>query len=52
MLLDNGNKEAVFDVSEELKEPLAQNRLLIISVCNSIRQSKVAAIPRNRYVCL
>ena len=38
-------------IPDELKEPLAQNRLLIISVCNAIRQSKVTAMVRNRYVC-
>ena len=39
------------DIPEELKEPLAQNRLLIISVSNAVRQSKVTAMARNRYVC-
>ena len=38
-------------IPNELKEPLAQNRLLIISVSNAIRQSKVTAMARNRYVC-
>jgi len=38
-------------ILDELKEPLAQNRLLIISVSNAIRQSKVTAMARNRYVC-
>ncbi|MBO5583470.1 MAG: hypothetical protein J5942_03160, partial [Prevotella sp.] len=38
-------------IPDELKEPLAQNRLLIISVSTSIRQSKVTAMVRNRYVC-
>ena len=38
-------------IPDELKEPLAQNRLLIISVSNAIRQSKATAIVRNRYVC-
>ena len=38
-------------VPNEFKEPLAQNRLLIISVSNAIRQSKVTAMARNRYVC-
>lgn len=38
-------------IPNELKEPLAQNRLLIISVSNAIRQSKVTAMDRNRYVC-
>ena len=36
---------------DELKEPLAQNRLLIISVSNAIRQSRVTAMARNKYVC-
>ena len=39
------------DIPEELKEQLAHNRLLIISVSNAIRQSKVTAMTRNRYVC-
>jgi predicted Rossmann fold nucleotide-binding protein DprA/Smf involved in DNA uptake len=34
-------------IPDELKEPLAQNRLLIISVCNAIRQSKATAMIRN-----
>ncbi len=38
-------------IPDELKEPLAQNRLLIISVSNAIRQSKVTAMARNSYVC-
>ena len=38
-------------IPDELKEPLAQNRLLIISVSTAIRQSKVTAMVRNRYVC-
>ena len=38
-------------IPDELKEPLAQNRLLIISVSNAIRQSRVTAMVRNRYVC-
>lgn len=36
---------------DELQEPLAQNRLLIISVSDAVRQSKVTAMARNRYVC-
>ena len=39
------------DIPDELKEPLVQNRLLIISVSNAVRQSKVTAMARNRYVC-
>ena len=38
-------------LSDELQESLAQNRLLIISVSDSVRQSKVTAMARNRYVC-
>ena len=38
-------------IPDELKEPLAQNRLLMLSVSNAIRQSKVTAMARNRYVC-
>lgn len=33
------------------QEPLAQNRLLIISVSTAIRQSRVTAMARNKYVC-
>ena len=36
---------------EGLKEPLAQNRLLIISVSNAVRQSKATAFARNKYIC-
>ena len=39
------------NIPDELKEPLAQNRLLIISVSNAVRQSKITAMARNRYVC-
>lgn len=38
-------------IPDELKEPLAQNRLLIISISNAIRQSKATAMIRNKYVC-
>ena len=38
-------------VPDDLKEALAQNRLLMISVSNAIRQSRVTAMVRNRYVC-
>ncbi|MBQ9231090.1 MAG: hypothetical protein IJ190_07895 [Prevotella sp.] len=54
-----GNQPIIFvlarrmyrDIPNELKGPLAQNRLLIISVSNAIRQSKVTAMIRNKYVC-
>ena len=36
---------------DELQESLAQNRLLIISVSDAVRQSKATAMARNRYVC-
>ena len=36
---------------EELKEPLAQNRFLIISVSDAVRQSKATALMRNKYIC-
>jgi len=39
------------NIPDGLKEPLAQNRLLIISVSNAVRQSKVTAMTRNKYVC-
>lgn len=38
-------------IPEELKEPLAQNRLLVISTSNATRQSKATAHERNKYVC-
>ncbi len=38
-------------IPDELKEPLAQNRLLIISVSNAVRQSKATALARNKYIC-
>ncbi|MBO5187322.1 MAG: hypothetical protein J6B91_09855 [Prevotella sp.] len=38
-------------IPEELRRPLAENRLLIISVCDAVRQSKATALARNRYVC-
>ena len=36
---------------EELKEPLSQNRLLIISISSAVRQSKATALTRNKYIC-
>ena len=38
-------------IPDKLKEPLAQNHLLIISVSTAIRQSRVTAMARNKYVC-
>jgi len=38
-------------IPEELKEALAQNRLLIISTSTAVRQSKTTALARNKYIC-
>lgn len=38
-------------IPDELKDALEQERLLIISTTNAIRQSKVTALTRNRYIC-
>lgn len=38
-------------VPEELKEAMDEGRLLIISVSNAVRQSKVTAYARNKYIC-
>lgn len=38
-------------IPEYLKEPLAQGRLLIISVSPAVRQSKATALARNKYIC-
>ena len=38
-------------IPEELKEALGQERLLIISTSTAVRQSKVTALSRNRYIC-
>ena len=35
----------------ELKEAMEEGRLLIISVSNATRQSKVTAYSRNKYIC-
>lgn len=39
------------DFPQELKEPLEQGRLLIISTSVSQRQSKATALARNKYIC-
>ena len=39
------------EIPEELKAPLEQGRLLIISTSTAIRQSRATALARNRYVC-
>lgn len=39
------------EIPEELKEPLDQGRLLIISTTNAVRQSKATALARNKYIC-
>lgn len=38
-------------IPDELKEALEQGRLLIISTSTAVRQSKVTALSRNRYIC-
>lgn len=38
-------------IPEKLKEALEQDRILIISTTNAVRQSKVTALSRNRYIC-
>jgi len=38
-------------VPEELKEAMEEGRLLMISVSNATRQSKVTAHARNKYIC-
>lgn len=38
-------------VPMDLKEALKQNRLLIISTSQAVRQSRATALARNRYVC-
>lgn len=38
-------------IPEELKEALEQERLLIISTSTAVRQSKVTALARNKYIC-
>lgn len=39
------------EIPEELKVPLEQGRLLIISTTAAVRQSRTTALARNRYVC-
>ncbi len=38
-------------IPRELRPLLDENRLLIISVSNSVRQSRATALARNRYIC-
>ena len=39
------------EIPEELKVPLEQGRLLIISTTAALRQSRTTALARNRYIC-
>ena len=39
------------EIPEELKVPLEQGRLLIISTSTAARQSRPTALARNRYIC-
>lgn len=36
---------------DELKEPVEQGRMLIISMTDATRQSRATALSRNRYIC-
>ena len=38
-------------IPEELKDALKQGRMLIISTSTAVRQSKVTAMARNKYIC-
>lgn len=38
-------------IPAELKEAMEEERLLIISVSNAVRQSKATAYARNKYIC-
>ncbi len=38
-------------IPEELKEALEQDRLLVISNTNAVRQSKITALARNKHIC-
>ena len=38
-------------IPDELKEALEQDRLLVISNTNAVRQSKVTALARNKHIC-
>ena len=38
-------------IPQEFQSLLEENRLLMISVSNSVRQSKATALARNRYIC-
>ena len=38
-------------IPADLKEALEQNRLLMVSTSNAVRQSRVTALARNKYVC-
>jgi predicted Rossmann fold nucleotide-binding protein DprA/Smf involved in DNA uptake len=39
------------EIPEELKAPLEQGRLLIVSTTTAVRQSRTTALARNRYIC-
>ena len=38
-------------IPEELKQALEEGRLLIISAISAVRQSKITALARNKYIC-
>lgn len=44
-------REMYKDMPPELQKLIDENRLLIISVSKNVRQSKVTALARNKYIC-
>lgn len=44
-------RQMYHDIPSDLQTLLEEKRLLIISVSNAVRQSKITALARNRYVC-
>ena len=44
-------REMYKQVPQELQTLLDENRLLILSTTNAVRQSRATALARNRYVC-
>ena len=44
-------REMYKQIPQELQTLLDENRLLIISISNAVRQSRVTALARNRHIC-
>ena len=38
-------------IPQELQSLFDENRLLVVSVSNAVRQSKTTALARNKYIC-